>query len=407
MVQFPQSAQLDRILARGELRVEQVDAFARLAAEFHENIVRADHTLAYGDPEHVLQPMTENFSQIRERTDQAEYRTILNELEQWTLTQYQQLVPLLTQRKQQGFIRECHGDMHLRNLAWVEDKPVAFDCIEFNPNLRWIDIISEIAFLVMDLHDRQQAALAQRFLNHYLEINGDYHGVKLLRFYLVYRALVRAKVDAIRLAQAGMDAQERHGIATELSGYLSLAQAYTKQTGTQLIITHGLSGSGKTTLTQGLLEKLSVIRIRSDVERKRLAGLQAKQSGRAEPGQGIYSKAFTDRTYEYLLEQATNILDAGYSVIVDATFLDKEQRDRFRQLAAAKGVAFFILDFVAPAEVLRQRIKLRSGDASDADIQVLERQLAKSRPFTESEQPFVVSVDTVVESEIDSTLLRL
>ncbi len=407
MVQFPQAAQLDRLLASEGLTSNQIDAFALLAAAFHANIGRADLPLRYGDPEHVLQPMTENFSHIRECTDQSAYGTVLDELEQWSLTQYQQLTPLLVQRKQQGFIRECHGDLHLRNLAWVDDKPVAFDCIEFNPNLRWIDVISDIAFLVMDLDARQQVALAQRFLNRYLEINGDYHGIKLLRFYLVYRALVRAKVDAIRLVQAGMDKQERDDIASELSGYLSLARGYTESAGRRLIITHGLSGSGKTTLTQGLLEKLSVVRIRSDVERKRLAGLQAMQSGQAEAGQGIYNKAFTDRTYDYLFEQVADILDAGFSVIVDATFLQQRQRDQFWQLAMAKGVAFFILDFVAPAEILRQRIRQRSGDASDADVKVLERQLATCEPFSESEQPFVISIDTVKESEIDSTLLHL
>ena len=401
MVQFPQAAQLDRLLASNKLTSKHIDAFACLVAGFHEQIAVADNTSIYGSPDHILQPIAENFQQIRQCTERPDYLQILDSLEHWSLAQYKELTPLLERRKQQGFIRECHGDMHLRNLAWVGEKPIAFDCIEFNPNLRWIDVISDVAFLVMDLQDRQQPALAQRFLNRYLEMNGDYHGVKLLRFYLVYRALVRAKVDAIRLAQAGMAKQERDNIEADLSGYLKLAQAYTTQVAQRLIITHGLSGSGKTTLTQSLLENLSAIRLRSDVERKRLAGLQPMESGQAEPGKGIYTREFSDRTYRHLLGLAADIIDAGYSVIVDATFLVSEQRNIFRHLAMEKDIAFNILDFVAPVEVLQKRLKQRTGDASDADLEVLERQITTLMPFSESEKSFVIIIDTEIEKEVN------
>ena len=394
MMQFPQAAQLDRMLESNGLTTQHIDAFAHLVAIFHEQISVADTKLAYGDAKHVLHPIEENFNHIRECINNADALQILDVLEEWSLSQYKKLKPLLEQRKQQGFIRECHGDMHLRNLAWIGDKPVAFDCIEFNPNLRWIDVISEIAFLIMDLQDRQQTELAQRFLNTYLEITGDYKGVKLLPFYKVYRALVRAKVDAIRLDQKGLEDKERNSVHKEFIDYLLLAQSYTEQTAQRLIITRGLSGSGKTTLTQSLPEKINAIRIRSDVERKRLAGLKASESGQAKPGKGIYTKSFSDETYQYLAGMAAEIIDAGYSVVVDATFLAGEQRDLFRQLATDKNISFTILDFVAPSEILRQRIKKRTGDASDADLEVLQQQLANLKPLTDNEMPFVITIDT-------------
>lgn len=400
MAQFPQDAQLDRLLQRGELTAAHMDAFAQMVADFHAHVAVADATSAYGEPAHILQPVEENFSQIRERIDGAAYLQVLDELERWSLEQYQRLQPQLQERKQAGFIRECHGDMHLRNLAWVDAKPIAFDGIEFNANLRWIDVISEVAFLVMDLQDRQQPGLAQRFINAYLEINGDYRGLRLLNFYLVYRALVRAKVAAIRLGQQGMKSQEQTTVEEEFSTYLTLAQNYTKQTAASLIITRGLSGSGKTTLTQPLLEKIGAIRIRSDVERKRLAGLKASESGHAAPGQGIYRQEFSDKTYHQLRTLAADIIDAGYSVIVDATFLDKRQRDLFQQLAVEKAVRFKILDFKASADTLRQRIRQRSGDASDADLQVLERQLANYRPLDASELAMTVSIDTERQQQL-------
>lgn len=245
---------------------------------------------------------------------------------------------MFVKRKADGFIRECHGDLHLRNLAWVNNSPVAFDCLEFNPELRWIDVISEVAFLVMDLHDHQQPQMASRFLNCYLEYTGDYAGVRILKFYLVYRALVRAKVDAIRLDQEEISRAERADEERSFSGYLKLAQEYTRRTTPQLIITRGMSASGKSTLTGPLLEQLGAIRIRSDVERKRIFSLDSENDTTVTVGKGIYTPEVTDLTYKRLVELAGLVIDAGYSVIVDATFQEAGHRKKFRDLAIAKEV---------------------------------------------------------------------
>src|SRR6185436_123438 len=152
-------------------------------------------------------------------------------------------------RRLDGFVRECHGDLHLGNVVLLDRGPVPFDCIEFNDELRSIDVMSEIAFLVMDLMDRRRADLAWRFLNRYLETTGDYAGIRVLRFYIVYRALVRAKVHLMRAHQAHVSTAERRRLAGCFRGYLRLAGRATTEKSTGIVLAHGLSGSGKTTVT--------------------------------------------------------------------------------------------------------------------------------------------------------------
>jgi predicted kinase len=257
-----------------------------------------------------------------------------------------------------------------------------FDGIEFNESLRWIDVVSEVAFTFMDLVDHGQRGLAQRFLNGYLEHTGDYGGLAVLRFYAVYRALVRAKVAGLRLAQPDLAPDERTEQNTFRRGYVVLARLLTKPDPVRLLITHGLSGSGKSTGTQALLEQLPAIRIRSDIERKRL-GLSPD---------ALYTPQATAATYDRLLGLAEQILADGYAVIVDATFLQRAERQRFQDLAAKLAVPYTILHFDAPHEALRKRVaarQARGSDPSDATVDVLEHQIRTAEPFDESERAFV------------------
>lgn len=403
MVQFPQQAQLDNMLANGELEKYHMDAIAELVAGFHTSTDVAADDSYFGDPEHVYQPVAENFTQIRQHLHSNKYDEELDALEGWSKETFSSLKPVFEQRKQEGYIRECHGDMHLRNLVWFNGEPLAFDCLEFNPALRWIDTLSEVAFLVMDLQDRNEPELAQRFLNAYLEHCGDYQGMPVFNFYLVYRALVRAKVDAIRAGQPGIAEVDKHEAEEEFHAYLKLARSYTRLSKPGLIITRGMSASGKSTLTQPLLEFMGAIRIRSDVERKRLFGIPAGTGSAAGIDQGIYSSEAGIRTYEKLLQLANALLEAGITVIVDAAFLKYEQRRSFRELALKKHMPFIILEFIASAETLRRRIKARTQDVSDADLSVLEHQLATAEPVHESELTNRIEIDT--EKTFDTAVL--
>ena len=395
MVQFPQEAQLDRALSSGSLQPRHIDAFACLIAGFHRQITVAGADSSFGDPDHIRKPVQENFFQIRKHVSERKLLELLSELENWTQSGLNALEPVFLRRKSEGYIRECHGDLHLRNLAWINDAPVVFDCIEFNPELRWIDVISDAAFLVMDLQDRHQPQLAQRFLNLYLEHTGDYGGLAVLPFYLTYRALVRAKVNAILANQPGIGKKQKYEALRDFHDYIGLAKRHACPGRPQLIITHGMSASGKSTLTQPILEHLEAIRIRSDVERKKSFGLEPDADGHAGIGAGIYTGEATERTYARLAELAGIILDAGYSVIVDASFLKINQRLKFQQLAAAKQSPYIILAFSASPETLRRRIIERPKNVSDADLSVLEHQLQNHTPLTESERRFTVEIDTI------------
>ena len=398
MVEFPQQVQLDRLLDAGQLHATYIDSIAKMISDFHQGIAIADNSMVYGSSEQVAQPVIENFNQIREQyRGQIKEQTwpgILEELQRWTEKCFSGLHPLFAERKDGQYIRECHGDLHLRNLAWFDNAPLAFDCIEFSPDLRWIDVISEVAFLTMDLQVRKQPELAQRFLNAYLENTGDYAGTRVLTFYLLYRAMVRAKVDAIRACQTGINKAEKIQAENDLLSYLQLGESYIQPGSPKLIIAYGMSATGKTTLTQTLLEKLAAIRIRSDVERKRLFGLPAEQAASVETGAGIYSSDATQRTYMKLAELAGHVIDAGYPVIIDATCQNYEQRELFQRLASEKQVPYVILEFTASVETLRERIVIREKGASDADLAVLEHQIAHWQGLRDEEQTHVLLVDT-------------
>lgn len=407
MRRFPQQAQLDRMLDAGELRVDHLDAFARLIAEFHGSAAIAGAQTPFGEQATVYRPIEENFHALRGALSS---RTVLDQLdgvEAWGMDRFLALRDLLAARKHDGFVRECHGDLHLRNLAWVDNQPLAFDCIEFDPALRWIDVMSEIAFLTMDLRARAQPAMAGRFLNRYLERTGDYAGLALLAFYQVYRALVRAKVDAIRLHQADISATEQAQVEAECARYLQLAREFGNPGSPWLVITRGMSGSGKTTLSAGIMERLGAIRIRSDVERKRLFGLPAEQRAGAAPGQGIYTAEAGRKTYGRLLELAGTILDAGYPVIVDAVFAEPEQRSTFQALAADRSLPFLILEFSASPGELRERITGRPKGASDAGLAVLERQIATWQALSTAEQGCLLTIDTEQPLDADRMAARI
>jgi len=376
MTQFPQTALLDFKLSAGELSTEQFSSIARMVAEFHQKTKVANASMEYGNADLVYNPVTENFDQIYQKIDDKSYSETLNKLKIWCKSEFQKLKAIFLQRKSNGFIRECHGDMHLSNMLWLADRPMAFDCIEFNPSLRWIDVMSEVAFLVMDLQAREQPQLANHFLNKYLEITGDYAGISVLPFYLCYRALVRAKVNALSLNSTNTTSTMH-----SFENYLNLASFYSQQSAVKLIIMRGLSASGKSTISQQVMDKLGAIRIRSDVERKRLFENSLttdinKLDKKSKINSGLYSAQASQQTYKKLAQLATQVISAGYSVIIDAAFLKYNQREVFQLLAKELSVPFVILEVTAAPEILRKRIKSRKNDASDADLSVLEHQLS-------------------------------
>jgi aminoglycoside phosphotransferase family enzyme/predicted kinase len=408
MRRFDPEALLSKRLDR--LTPELIDAIADRAAAFHGKIPSVDASEPYGTPEAVLFPMQQNFDQIRALVDDPGELARLAELETWTRTQYQRLERLLAERRAGGFIRECHGDMHLGNMALEQGEVIIFDGIEFNPSLRWIDTVSEVAFLVMDLDEKGRPELGRRFLDRYLARTGDYAGLRLLRFYQVYRAMVRAKVAAIRLGQPGLSEVEKAETLSGYAGYADLAQRYTRPDVPALVITHGVSGSGKSRAAAALVEGLGAVRVRSDVERKRLAGLAAEQASGSELAGGIYTPELTLRTYDRLRQLCALILEAGLVAVADAAFLKRDQRLPFGGLAAEHRVPFVILTPEGEPELFRRRVKDRAAvgaDPSEATLEVLEAQLRTMEPLAGEELEARFSVPAQGALPVDALVERL
>ncbi len=423
MRRFAQHDLLATMLAQGRLLPAHIDALARHVAQFHAAAAVAAPDSGWGSAAAVRAPVAECVQAVQTRVAAAlpALAPTVRALAQWCAAQGEALAPVFAARLQQGWVRECHGDLHLGNLVLLAGAPVLFDAIEFNPALRWTDVMADVAFLVMDLHAHGRADLGWRFLNAWLERTGDYAGLALLRYYCVYRALVRARVAGVRLAQlhaeagacagevqAQAQAQAQQEAAGEVRRYVQLAARLSAPGPSWLGLAHGFSGAGKTTQSQALVAR-GVVRVRADVERKRLFGLAPEASSAAVPG-GIYTPEATLRTYARLAELARAVLQAGYPVLVDATLQDGAQRARFIALAAELHVPWRILSFEAPPEVLRARITQRQragGDASEATLAVLERQLATAQPLSAHEEAHTLHLDTTQPIDWDAVLAQL
>ena len=397
MRQFAPHDTLDCVLRRGGLDAACIDSLAATIAEFHAAIGGAAAASSYGSTATVRAAAIDNFEHIARLAPDPRAGAPLAGLRNWTESEFARTQPVFAGRKMDGFVRECHGDLHLGNVALVDARPVLFDCIEFNDSFRWIDVMNEVAFMVMDLVDHARPGLAFRFLNRYLEATGDYAGIAVLRFYLVYRAMVRAKIALIRARQTDHSVAVTRQSLETFDEYLRLAASLAASRPPALILTCGLSGCGKTTAAQAALEAMGAVRVRSDIERKRLHGLGSGARTGSAPGAGPYAAQGTRATYDRLAGLARSMLLAGFPVIVDATFLHRAERQAFRELARAEGARFLILACDAPAAVLRERILARSrtgSDASEATLEVLERQIAGREPLDAGELADAVVCDT-------------
>lgn len=373
MRRFPPGALFSERITAGTLDNKDVDQLAAVLADFHEHAPRSSAADGFSGADQRRRIALAALEGTRRLASEA----ALSALQIWLTTEAAALTPLWASRQTDGHVRECHGDLHLANVVRLDDHVAAFDCIEFDPALRWIDMLDDAAFVVMDLAAHQREDLCFRFLNAWLDRTGDHAGLPALRFSVVYRALVRAQVEDLR--SAGSEAARR---------YLATAVAWAQPRKARLSIMHGLPGSGKTYVSQRLLEQEGAIRLRSDVERKRLYGLGMLEDSRAK-GLDLYSAEVTTRTYGQLFGVARTALKAGYPVIIDAAFPRRIERDQAQALAQELGVPFSIVHCEAPLPVLRERLLTRRGDASEANLAVLNQLLPGSEALAGDELPFL------------------
>jgi uncharacterized protein len=392
MARFPQQAILAAQLDAGKLTMDDMIELAGMLADQHRQGKLPESGTGKRSIDSVAGPMLENFDYLVAHLDARLYQGLRN----WTVQSLDALRHELTHRKQAGFIRDCHGDLHLGNLVRLPSGIVAFDCIEFSESLRRIDVISDVAFLAMDLaaHDRQDLAFG--FLNRYFECTGDYEGMRVFGLYFVYHCLIRAKVLAIRSGERPRQ-DDRQADLAEMNHYCEVARRWMSQRSPGLIITCGYSGTGKTWLSAQLMTALPAIRARSDIERKRLAGLDESAPSGSGIGSGLYAADRTKQTYARLFEIARCVLQAPCHVILDAAFLGRAERRRARKLAKKLGAGFLILELYAPLDTLLQRLQQRAAsgrDASEAGVAVLHHQLQTAAPLDDREDALALHIPT-------------
>lgn len=410
MRRFPEDDRLDHVCDRNELTSTMVQALARQLAAFQSRAAVAPADRDWGAPEGLETLARDNLSALRNMITGPEAQGMLDALEAWTDAHANRLRPLLNQRRSDGRVREGHGDLHLGNLVRRGESVLPFDAIEFNDALRWIDTANDLAFLWMDLMRMERAGLAHQLLSEWRDASGDVSAPLVLPFFGVYRALVRAKVAGIRGVQDAVNALKPMAPPPELSNYLGWAArlaglsswpetAQGPQAGPRLIITHGLSGSGKTWASTHWLGQASgclALRLRSDVERKRLHGMSALAVSGSGLDGGLYAPGSHATVYDSLRTQSRELLQQGWTVVVDAAFLRRDERRAFAALAETLGASFHILACEAPAAVLRGRIEARlaqGGDASEATLAVLERQLGWLEPLDRQERALCLPTD--------------
>jgi aminoglycoside phosphotransferase family enzyme/predicted kinase len=397
MRQFPQENILSTLLTKNKITPELINQLAARIAEFHQQIPVAEKSVFYGNAEHIQQFAKNNFIEtlpfLTNKDDIAE----LKQLEQLTHNTYENIKPTLQQRKDNGYIRHCHGDMHLNNIVVINNEPVIFDCIEFNEDFIWTDVMGDLGFIIMDLDEHNKPELANLLLNRYLEITGDYTALTVLPYFCAYRAMVRAKVDQIRLSQPGLTSAEQQQIQMHYRACLELVKGYLSQQQPRLAIMHGFCSSGKSTIAQQLVATQGMIQLRSDAERKRLANLALTANSNSALYAGIYTPKNTDKVYAHLAQLATEIIHAGYSVVIDAAFIRHDLRQQFIKLAEQLNVPYKIIACTAPEQQLRDWITKRSNNPSEISegrLEILEHQLQHHDPLTKEESLHTIIINT-------------
>ncbi len=421
MAQFDATQTLDLLAQRKQLDRAAIRRVGIKLADFHRAL---EHQVAQaevgdpqpGTPEAVWAPIAENFAQIAPLLADAGDLDKLERVRRWSTAAFDRLEKLIGQREAGGFVRQCHGDLHLGNmLLLAADSPLNptdkrdilfFDRIEFNPRFSCIDIAGELAFAVMDLEARELAEQANLLLNTYLEFGGDFQGLQLHNFYKVYFAVVRAKINLLQTGASDPRQVLRHAGYREFVRYLNMAVEYLRPRQPFLAITHGLSGSGKSVVAEQIASACGAIRLRSDVERKRLFGLAPHQSG----DKRIYTAAASKQTFDRLEMLAAQVCGAGFPCIVDATFLKARYRRLFSSLARRLRLPFHILDCRAPEAVLKERLVARSelgDDPSEADVAVMLKQKRVRQGLTKNEAACTIAIDTTADLRLQEIVDQL
>lgn len=387
MRRLPAAAAMTELLAGNRLTEDMVAELGRMIGRFHLGAGTSREIAAYGLPDAIAGPVRENFTQ----TEAYRRRTILpykwHDLREYGERFLAEQRHLLERRAADGWVRECHGDLHAGNVFFTDAGIRVIDCIEFNPAFRCIDVASDMAFMAMDLDAANRHDLSRVFVDAWLRETGDRGALQVLDFYKAYRAIVRGKVESFRLDDAATRDDERDGIVLRARGYFNLAFRYIQRPGRpRLILCGGLIGTGKSTIARYIANDAGMGVISSDVVRKRLAGARPTERHYDDFEGGIYTPEFSARTYAEQLRLAGQFLEEGRSVVLDATFSKRASRQAAAELAAAANADLWVVECVADDDDLRERLRRRESrgeSISDGRWEIFERERAAFQPMDE------------------------
>jgi aminoglycoside phosphotransferase family enzyme/predicted kinase len=401
MRQFPQETLFSELFASGKLQESYLEELGRVVAQYHAEAVTNDYIRSFGEVSQVRLAIDENYQQAQNYIGGPQTQEQFEETKQYTDNFFVQHPELFKSRIDNNYICECHGDLHLRNIALWHDKIMLFDCIEFNEPFRFVDVMYDVAFTVMDIEARGRKDLGNAFLNAYLEQTGDWEGLQVLPLYLSRQAYVRAKVSSFLLDDPNIPDAVKEESAKTAAAYYRQAWEYTKPQQGKLILMSGLSGAGKSTTAKDLARKLNAVHLRSDAVRKHLAGIPLLERG----GDEIYTPEMTEKTYSRLLALGIILANQGWSVILDAKYDRQDLRSAAISQATQHQLPIHIINCSAPVEVLTQRLLQRTGDIADATADLLASQIKQFEPFTGQEQPYLTVVNTTEPLEAQLSAL--
>lgn len=376
MQRLPDTATFRDFIMRDQLGPELVEMLAKKLARFHAEAETTPAISAFGRLAIVAQNVHENFEQTAPQVGVTVNTSVFDRLRALSEAALTRLGPLMEQRAERGVVRDTHGDLRLDHIYFFQDRSdddlIIIDCIEFNERFRYADPVADMAFLNMDLLFHGRRDLAEAFAKVYFQAAKDEEGKALLPFYTAYRAVVRSKVEGMELIEKEIPPEEASAAMTKARAHwlLALSELEEPKRKPCLILMGGLPGTGKSTLARGLAEHADFQVIRSDIVRKGLSG-QGSENG------GIYTPAWQERTYAECLRRAEELLYVGKRVLVDATFREENKRHRFLEHAVRLGVPAVLFVCRAEPEVVRERLKNRRNDASDADWSIYTKLAAE------------------------------
>ncbi|MCA9289849.1 MAG: AAA family ATPase [Phycisphaerales bacterium] len=412
MERLPADHMLDALLDRDALPRSRLDELSHLLVDFHRTCATGAGVDEYGTPDELRRQSAEGFDELDPFVGVTITPAARDHLRAAATRWLDAHEPLLARRVREGRIREGHGDLHAGNLCILDDRIIAYDCIEFSPRFRCRDVACEIAFLAMDLDSRGRREEAAHVVAEYAACASDPDLPTLLDFYKPHLALVRGKVASIRAADAALDDDARRRAVAEAQRYMHLAAGYTLPPA--LILMCGLPGTGKSHVARALATPLGANVLRSDVIRKTLAPDATIDRARdaAALDRGLYAPDVTDRTYDAMQRQAMAHLVDGTPVILDATFPARARRTSFLDGAAAAGVASIVVEVTCADMEIRRRLRSRAAegrDASDADERVYEHARSTFEPPDEvpPAQRVTVSSETPLEDQVAAVIERL